>query len=554
MTKRIFRSICLVAMAVFLACLVLILGVLYGHFTKSQQNQLRAQTDLAAQGIAIEGAAFLEGIESLENRDFRLTWIDPEGRVLYDSGRDVSAMENHLRREEVREALETGFGESLRYSSTLTEHLLYCAERLPDGSVVRLSSTHASVVLLVLGMLQPFLLILVIAVALSLILAHRLSRRIVDPLNQLNLDDPAQNSDYPELQPLLLRIDSQQRQLRAQSRTLQRRQDEFDTVTGSMTEGLVLLNNKGCILSINPAASALLGTGADCPGKHLLAVNDSLQLQELLVRAREGRPARVTMSLRGRSYECSASPVFSEGMVSGAALLIFDVTEREQAEQIRREFTANVSHELKTPLHSISGCAELLQRGMVKPEDQPQFSAQIYTEAQRMIHLVEDIIRLSRLDEGVSSGEKEAVDLRAMAQELLQSLRPESEKQGVCLCLSGDSPVLTAEKALLHSILYNLCDNALKYNRPGGRVELHLADGEDTVTLTVSDTGIGIPPEHQERIFERFYRVDKSHSKEVGGTGLGLSIVKHAARQLGASVRLESQVDKGTVITLQLPK
>lgn len=551
MTKRIFRSICFVALAVFLACLVLILGVLYRHFTQSQQNQLRAQTALAAQGVANEGLAFFSG---LEPQDYRITWIGADGSVLYDSQSAAAEMENHLQRQEVLEALADGYGESIRYSTTLTEYLLYSAQLLPDGSIVRLSSAHSSVVLLVLNMLQPIFLVLIIAVALSLILAHRLSRRIVDPLNRLDLDKPLSNPGYTEIAPLLTRIDSQQRQLRAQAQQLQRRQDEFDAVTASMNEGLVLLNNKGNILSINPAAARLLNADKSCLGKNLLTVNRSLEMQELLLQARKGLRAETQLELGHGLYQLDASPVLSEGLVSGAALLIFDVTERARAEQMRREFTANVSHELKTPLHSISGCAELLSSGLVKPEDQPQFSAQIYTEAQRMIHLVEDIIRLSRLDEGMDDLAREPLDLYTIAQDCLDRLRPEADKMGVSLSLEGEGGVIAGVEPLLHGIVFNLCDNAIKYNRPGGGVTVTVRDEADSVRLTVADTGIGIPPEHHERIFERFYRVDKSHSKSVGGTGLGLSIVKHAARQLGARVGLQSVPGQGTTITLHFPK
>ena len=550
MTKRIFRSICVVALSVFLACLVLILGVLYNYFTTSQQSQLRAQTALAAQGITGEGLAFFEG---LELQDYRITWIRADGSVLYDSRSNAAEMENHLQRQEVMDALANGYGESIRYSTTLTERWLYSAQLLPDGSVVRLSCAHASVVPLVLGMLQPFLLVALIAVILSLILAHRLSRRIVDPLNRLDLDAPLKNQGYDELLPLLRRIDSQQRQLRAQAQELRQRQDEFNAITRSMNEGLVLLNNSGQILSINPAAMSILGADRDCPGKNLLAVNRSLELQELLLQARSGRQAERTVAFPAGTYQLDASPVFSDGLVTGAALLLFDVTEKESAEQMRREFTANVSHELKTPLHSISGCAELLKSGLVKPEDQVSFSTQIYAEAQRMILLVEDIIRLSRLDEGAEGMSPEPLDLRLLCQSVLLELAPAGENAGVSLSLEGGDAPMEGIPQLLHGIVYNLCDNAIKYNRPGGSVTISTRTEGDETILSVSDTGIGIPPEHQSRIFERFYRVDKSHSKEVGGTGLGLSIVKHAVRLHDGQLDLQSQPGEGTAITIRFP-
>ena len=551
MTKRIFRSICFVALAVFLACLVLILGVLYSYFTSARQSQLRAQTALAAQGIAGEGLAFFEG---LEPQDYRITWIAADGSVLYDSRSNAAEMENHLQRQEIRDALAEGYGESIRYSSTLAERWLYSAQLLPDGSVVRLSCAQASVALLVLGMLQPFLLVALLAVVLSLLLAHRLSRRIVDPLNRLDLDAPLKNQGYDELFPLLRRIDAQQRQLRAQTQELRQRQDEFDAITGSMTEGLVLLNNQSRILSINPAAASILGADRDCPGKNLLSVNPSLALQELLLQARSGRRAERTLSLPSGSYQLAASPVFSEGLVTGAALLLFDVTERESSEQMRREFTANVSHELKTPLHSISGCAELLQSGLVKPEDQAQFSSQIYSEAQRMIRLVDDIIRLSRLDEGAADMAPEPLDLHSLCQSVLLELQPEGERAGVSLSLEGEAAPMEGMPQLLHGVVYNLCDNAIKYNRPGGSVTLRVRpEGSETV-LSVSDTGIGIPPEHQSRIFERFYRVDKSRSDQAGGTGLGLSIVKHAVRLHEGRLELQSRPGEGSTFTVRFPQ
>ena len=547
MTKRIFRSICLVAMGVFLASVTLIMGVLYSYFTQVQHNQLRTEIHLVAQAVEHEGMDYFGGLASHDNR---LTWIDADGTVLYDSASDSAGMENHLEREEIREALSSGYGESARYSATLMERSVYGAQRLSDGTVLRISISQNSVLTLVLGMLQPICVVLLFVVILSLVLASRLARRIVKPLNELNLDEPLTNEGYDELSPLLRRIDSQQQQLRLQASQLKRKQEEFDAVTVNMSEGLVLLNGKGMILTMNPAAARLLGINQWNQGADILTVNRSLEMQELVQGALSGKKSEKTIRLPGGDYQVDASPVRSGEEVSGAVLLLFDITEKEKAETMRREFTANVSHELKTPLHTISGYAELLAGGIAKAEDVGKFSEKIYAEAQRMVRLVEDIIRLSRLDEGAEDMNRETVDLYGLAQETLLSLKPEAEQAGISLELEGGSACVYGIPQLLSGILFNLCDNGIKYNRTGGSVRVRVASEGEKVLVSVSDTGIGIPPEHQERIFERFYRVDKSHSKEVGGTGLGLSIVKHAAMVHNAKIELHSVVGQGTTITL----
>ena len=550
MTQKIFRSICLACLAVFLSSLVLIMGALYGYFSRTQLRQLQVETALAAQGVSRDGADYFD---RLDVSGLRFTWIAADGSVLYDSASDSSAMENHLEREEIQQALSTGTGTSTRYSSTLLERLLYAAQRLPDGTVLRLASSQYSVVTITLGTLQPILLVAVIAVVLALVLASRLSKRLVRPLNELDLDDPLSNDCADELAPLLRRIDSQQRQLRAQQSQLRQRREEFAAVTNNMSEGLLLLSAKGAVLSINPAAARLLGTDKDCVGQDLLSVNRSLELQNLIAQARAGRRAEAVLPLAAGSYQIDANPVVSDGAVSGVAVLMFDVTERESAEQMRREFTANVSHELKTPLHSISGCAELLLNGMVKSEDVERFSRQIYTEAQRMITLVDDIIRLSRLDEGAEGMQWETVDLFSLAEDTVRRLSSTAQGADVSLTLTGEDVSIRGIPQLLEGIVYNLCDNAIKYNRPGGSVTVNVRRVPGYVQLSVADTGIGIPPEHQGRVFERFYRVDKSHSKEVGGTGLGLSIVKHAARIHNAQLDLRSTPGEGTTITVRFP-
>ncbi|WP_369296948.1 ATP-binding protein [uncultured Neglectibacter sp.] len=525
--------------------------VLYDYFSAVGQTQLHAQIDFAAQGVSKEGIGYFDG---LEPQNCRITWIGTDGSVLYDSISDVDNMENHFEREEVKEALAEGYGESSRYSSTLTERYLYSAKRLPDGTVIRLSITQNSLVILTLGMLQPICIIFVAAVVLSAFLASRLSKKIVEPLNGLDLDKPLNNDGYDELSPLLRRIDTQQQQIKRQKEELKRKQSEFEAVTGGMAEGIILLNRKGTVLSINPAASKLFDTDSFAVGNSILSVNRSLALTELLHKAEDGKHAESIMGFGNGKYQVAASPVMSNNEVIGTVVLLLDVTEKEKAEQMRREFTANVSHELKSPLHTISGCAELLANGMVKQEDITDFSKRIYTEAGRMIRLVEDIIKLSHLDEGADDMSREQADLFLLADHVVTALLPEAEKAGVKIGLSGESAVLCGIPQMLDSIVYNLCDNAIKYNRKGGSVSVTVKNEDGFAVLSVVDTGIGIPKEHQERIFERFYRVDKSHSKEIGGTGLGLSIVKHAARLHNAEIDLQSVVNSGTAVTVKFPE
>ena len=551
MTKRIFRAICLVALAVFLASVTLIMGILYDYFSQVQQDQLRIEAGLAARGVEENGAAYFDG---LDTQSYRITWIGADGTVLFDSDSDASIMENHLEREEVKQAMVSGYGHSARYSSTLMERLLYSAQRLEDGSVIRLAITQNSVLTIMLGLIQPVLLVSLVAVILALALASRVSKTVVRPLNELNLDEPLNNEGFDELSPLLRRIDSQQRQLKGQALELKQKKDEFLAVTSNMSEGLVLLNSSGTILSINNAALTILDADKSSVGQDILTVNRSLEMQKLLEEARTGQRSETKLCLTGREYQLDASPIISGGNIGGVALLLFDITERENAEQLRREFTANVSHELKTPLHSISGCAELMKNGMVKPEDTVRFAGQIYSEAQRLINLVEDIIRLSRLDEGAEDMQRERVDLYALSASVIDSLGNEAKENKITLELCGGPAFIWGVRQLVSGMIYNLLDNAIKYNKANGSVKLSVSNEGEFSLLNVSDTGIGIPPEHQSRVFERFYRVDKSHSKEVGGTGLGLSIVKHSAMVHNAKIDLQSTPGKGTSITVRFPK
>lgn len=551
MTKRIFRSICIVALTVFVASIFLIMGLLYEYFSDAMQAQLKMQTDLAAQGVTNEGIAYFQ---DLKVTNYRISWIDMNGNVLYDSTSDIAKMENHLEREEIQQAIIKGYGESRRYSATLTERSLYCAQRLKDGTILRLSISQRSIFTLLLGMVQPVFIGFLIALILSIVLARQVSRKIVKPINEIDLDNPLSNEEYDELSPFLRRIDSQQKQMRAQKAELAQKSDELDTIIGSMNEGMILLNSKGKIISINFAARKLLDAGDDCIGSDMLSICRNLELQDVLAKALHGEQGQNSIKLHGESYQIDADPIISENIVRGTALFLFNVTEKEKAEQIRREFTANVSHELKTPLHSISGYAELLKNDMVKEDDKIPFAGKIYDEAGRMIQLVEDIISLSHLDEGAGDMQWENTDLYMLADKAVKSLEPQANAVCVTLKLSGISAVLNGIPQLLYSIVYNLCDNAIKYNHENGNVLVNVKNDSGKVVLSVQDTGIGIAPEHQERIFERFYRVDKSHSKAVGGTGLGLSIVKHAVKIHNAKIEVKSLVGEGTTVIVTFPK
>ena len=549
MTRKIFLSIMAAAAVVLLCSVLIIMGCLYDYFGGVQERQLEDELALAQTGVECSGKTYLE---ALEGESYRLTWIAPSGEVLFDSQADESSMENHAQREEVRQALETGEGQSSRYSSTLLEKTIYYAKRLTDGSVLRISISRATAGVLVMGMLQPMLVVLAAALILALVLAKRISARIVAPLNRLDLEKPLENDTYEELSPLLTRINQQRRQIDAQLRTLQQKKDEFDQITASMNESLVLMNEKGTVLSINPAARALFHAEPDCVGQDFLTVERSHEISCAIRRALEEGHAELRVERGGREYQLDISRIESEGTVIGAVLLAFDVTEQAFAERNRREFTANVSHELKTPLQSIMGSAELIENGLVKQEDMPRFVGHIRKEAARLVTLIEDIIRLSQLDEG---GELpfEPVDLKKLAEEASASLASAAAEKQVTIRVHGDDRQITTVRRLASEIIYNLCDNAVKYNREGGSVDVTIDGAAHGAVVTVQDTGIGIPPEHQSRVFERFYRVDKSHSRQSGGTGLGLSIVKHAVQYLGGRIELESQPGKGTTMRVHFP-
>ena len=550
MTKKIFRSTVAVGLVVLLASLVIIMGALYGYFGHVQEQQLRDELDIAA--AAMEQGGGTAYLSKLQSEDYRITWLRADGTVLYDTRSDAATMENHAQRQEVRQALETGVGESSRYSATLLEKMLYYAQRLPDGTVLRLSASRVTVGVLLISMLPAILLVIAAAFILSAVLAGKVSRRIVEPLNRLDLEHPLENDAYEELSPLLRRLEHQRRQIDDQLRSLRRKAEEFAQITASMTEGLVLVDNGGTVLSINPAACAAFHTDESCVGQPLLTVERDMAVSRALRDAMETGHGETRMEQGGREYQFDMTRIEADGEAVGAVLLTFDVTEQAFAERNRREFTANVSHELKTPLQGIIGSAELLESGVVQPGDVPRFVGHIRSEAQRLVTLINDIIRLSELDEG-GALPSEPVELLSLCRDTAQSLAPAAEAHNVTVSVTGEEVTVPGVRRLISEVFTNLCDNAIKYNRDGGSVSVTVSrDGGDAV-VSVSDTGIGIPPEHQSRVFERFYRVDKSHSKASGGTGLGLSIVKHAVLYHHGTVEVHSVPGEGTTFTVRLP-
>ena len=545
MTQRIFRAIFLVALAVFLAGSALIMGALYNYFSDLYTDQIQAEANYLCEAVEDLGLPYLE---SLKKSPHRITWIDGDGTVLFDSAADAQALENHASRQEIQEALESGVGESIRYSATMAERSYYYALALTDGSVLRVSGEQYTVLTLVLGIGQYIAIILLAALALSLLLASRVSRAIIRPINDIDLEHPEQVDTYEELTPLLNRIARQNRQIQSQVEELKTKQQEFATITENMSEGLLVIDTETDVLSYNHAALRLLG--ASKVEGSVLSLNRSLHFRDAVDASLHGRHSEALMELEGRSYQLIANPVHEGEAVVGAVLMLLDVTEREEREKLRREFTANVSHELKTPLTSISGFAELIKNGIAKPEDVKHFADNIYSEAQRLISLVGDIIRLSQLDEESAPVEKSPVNLAEIAAAVVERLRPEAERRDIVFDLWLEPAMVQGNAQILDEMVYNLCDNAIKYNKDRGRVSITVSQNKGRPLLIVSDTGIGIPYADQGRVFERFYRVDKSHSREIGGTGLGLSIVKHAAAYHNAQIELESQPGKSTTVRI----
>ena len=553
MTRKIFQSIIAVVISVLLLSLALITGVLYNHFETTMLDQLRTTAQFAEQGVEQEGMAYFD---SLHAQNCRVTWIAADGTVKYDNRSNPKTMENHADWQEVREAMENDSGTSVRRSSTLSEHTMYYAKRLSDGTILRLSMSQRSVLFLMGGMLSPLVFIFLAACLLAGVLSYRVSKKIVKPLSKIDLKHPEQVETYDELSPFLQRIAAQNREIDARMAEIRKQQQEFSMITENMSEGLFVVDRNYQILSYNKSAMQIFGMDPRQEHENLLAVNRSEGFRNAVDSALKGRHTQENLELDGRVYQIIANavcqPDFAEDMV-GAVILVLDVTEKEAQEQYRREFTANVSHELKTPLTSISGIAEIIRNGIVKPEDIPHFAGKIYDESQRLITLIGDIIKLSRLDENQVPMERETVDMLEMARDVVQQLSSVARKSGVTLVANGSHGQVQGVRQVLGEMVYNLCENAVKYNRAGGRVWVDVQQVADRVVLRVKDTGIGIPAAEQGRIFERFYRVDKSHSKAVGGTGLGLSIVKHGAALHHATISVSSEPEQGTEITLTFP-
>lgn len=547
MTKRIFRSILAVALTVLAVSLVLIVGVLHSYFQAQALDELTSRTAYIALGIEHEGIGYLE--DGFPN-DCRVTWLAPDGAVLWDNREDPAQMENHADRREVLDALALGKGYAARYSNTLSQKTLYYALRLSDGSVLRVSAAQSSVWMLALRASKPVALVMVLAFCLALWLARRLSVRLIAPINAIDLTDPGEELDYEELAPLVGRIRSQNREISRRMDDLRRSREEFRAITENMSEGLLIIDHEMRVLSYNAAALRLLDAQAPAEHDSVFALNREPGFRRCIEDALAGRRREEQLEHAEHCCRVLANPVEQEDRVSGAVLIVLDVTEKERRETLRREFTANVSHELKTPLTSILGTAEILENGLVRPQDIPHFAGNIHREAQRLIGLVNDIIKLSRLDEGAAA-QWEAVDLHAMAKEVLRQLAPAAERRQITLQLEGMCGSILGVPRIVEEILYNLCDNAIAYNHSGGSVRVVLSDAPGGRQVAVSDTGIGIPRELQERVFERFYRADKSRAGN--GTGLGLSIVKHGAAYLGARVALDSEPGKGSTFTLTFP-
>ena len=545
MTKKIFRSIILVSFAVLLMSIVLIMGVMYAYFTRISEEQLKTELEIASEGVAAGGTDYLSQISG----QGRFTWIAADGTVIFDS---AGATENHADREEVIQALRSGEGSSYRYSSTLTEKTVYCAKRLSDGTVLRISSSYVTALSLAMGIVQPIAVTVVIAVILSALLSSRIAKKIVEPLKKLDLENPLENDSYEELAPVLGRLRVQQRQINAYIAELKQKKEEFDRISDSMSEGLVVVGKNDKIISINKAARRIFGCSGDPTGENFMTVEHSAEMNRAFEAALSEKHSEFKKQLGGLEYQFDLSAIETDGETLGVVILAFDITDREFAERNRREFTANVSHELKTPLQSIIGSAELLENGMVKAEDAARFVSHIRTDAQRLINLINDIIRLSQLDENAPAA-AEKFRLCGIAHEVCESLAPAAEAKNISLSSSGGEVQLESVRRYVYEIIYNLADNAVKYGREGGFVRIDMTADEKSAVITVSDNGEGIAPEDRTRIFERFYRVDKSHSRASGGTGLGLSIVKHSVQYLGGTVAVKSEKGEGSEFTVTLP-
>lgn len=551
MTKRIFRAVFGLTVVMILAVVGLVLGMMYAYFSVEQREELRNQAIYVGAGIEVGG---LDYLAQMQKHSDRVTWIDENGVVLFDSKVKPEQMKNHKEREEIAAALEDGEGFSQRYSTTLANKTVNYALRLENGTIVRISTLTTSPIVLFFTMTQPLAIILVAAILLSIFLAFQTAKNIMKPINDIDLEQPELAVVYDELTPLLRRIAVQNKQIYLQVRELKRQKQEFDMITSNMQEGLLVLDARGDVLSYNTGALHLMGIEAPKEQASVFQLNRSEGFRRSVESALSGAHWEEKILICGRFCQLFANPVFQEDTLAGAILLFFDVTEREEIEKLRREFTANVSHELKTPLTSISGFAEIMQNGMVQGEDVPRFAGKIYDEAQRLICMVQDIIKLSKLDEKQKAMEKEPVDLAFLIEEVVKRLEPIAEKKGVTIAVDAEPIIFIGVKQVLQEMLYNLCDNAIRYNYENGKVNVSLENHETEIVITVSDTGMGIAPSNQSRIFERFYRANESRSKETGGTGLGLSIVKHGALLHNGKISLTSELKKGTKFKLVLPK
>ena len=531
--------------------LAFVVGILYHYFQGQLMSELKKEAVYISRGVESVGTDYLQ---QLNDENSRITYVDESGKVIYDNEANVESMDNHGHRKEIREAEINGEGADERMSSTLSEKTMYYAVRLENGNVLRVSSNQASVWMLLLQLLPPFVAVLILMLLLSGVFASRLSGKVVEPLNELDLEHPEENDAYDEVQPLLSKIGRQSRQIRLQLEAARRQQKEFSIITENMQEGLLVIDRYTMVLSVNSSVGRLLKVKEVKTGESVYLLNRSEEFRDVVGQVLEGKHEDKVLRLDGSDIQVIANPVTRENKTEGAVILLVDVTEKVEREQLRREFSANVSHELKTPLTSISGFAEIMQDGFVKDEDVKVFAGRIYKEAQRLIRLVGDVIRISRLDEGGLPYQWEKLDLYSLTHDIFSTLHEAAEKQEVHMYMEGGSTVLDTVPMIMEEVLYNVCDNAVKYNHRGGEVFVKLKDEGDAVRVNVRDTGIGIPKEDQERIFERFYRVDKSHSKEIGGTGLGLSIVKHGVKTLNGRLWLNSEPGQGTEIIMEFPK
>lgn len=550
MHKKIFRSSMLTVFLVLIAVLALIMGSLYHFFEKQIQTELANEAEYLALAVENEGIRYFDDFDSAKNR---VTLIDRNGAVLYDNVADAAALDNHGEREEIKAAMEDGKGMSIRYSTTLTEKTVNYAQKLSDGNILRVSIKQYTIFSILMGMLQPVLLILFVALILTLVLSSRLSKAIIEPINKLDLEVPENNDTYEELVPLLGKIANQKQIIEKQLAEARKKQKEFSLITENMKEGFLMIDQDANILTYNSAALKLLDIVSPAE-KSVLRFCRTKEFRDVISEVLSGKRAENVMVREERSYSLIANPVIQKEAVIGAVVIILDITESEKRDTLRREFTANVSHELKTPLTSISGFAELMKEGDVSEENVIDFSESIYDEAQRLITLVNDIIRLSELDGRGIPFESETVDLYELAEEVIRRLEHEADKRSIAVHLIGGRAEVTGVRKILDEMLFNLCDNAIKYNQEGGLVDVVVNQNRDGVNVIVRDNGIGIPAAHQDRVFERFYRVDKSHSKKAGGTGLGLAIVKHGAMYHHAKISLESAVDMGTTVTIAFPE